>query len=203
MCKWCKWVLVLGLSIDSLLVVSLRICRWLFHCWWIFLRRWMFLWRGIRKSGGVDGLVWLDEGGCIDRRFTRACMRAPVLGVLFFLLSQVSQRMGLKMLHHPQNDVSFYRKQRIVLLKTSCRFAENNVSFYWKQRVVLLKTSYRFTENIVSFCGKWRVVLDGRSKSCFEDRVLGSFWGGVAAWKCDSVECCFWNQCKWLLHNGL
>ena len=120
-----------------------------------------------------------------------------------FLLSQVSQRMGLKMLHHPQNDVSFYRKQRIVLLKTSCRFAENNVSFYWKQRVVLLKTSYRFTENIVSFCGKWRVVLDGRSKSCFEDRVLGSFFGGVVAWKCDSVGCCFWNQCKWLLHSGL
>ena len=27
---------------------------------------------------------------------------------LVFLLSQVSQRMGLKILHHPKNDVSFY-----------------------------------------------------------------------------------------------
>ena len=73
---------------------------------------------------------WMRGWLGIGRRFSRARMRAPVLGVLFFLLSQVSQRMGLKMLHHPQNDVSFYRKQRIVLLKTSCRFAENNVSFY-------------------------------------------------------------------------
>ena len=77
-----------------------------------------------------------------------------------FLLSQVSQRMELKILHHPKNDVSFYRKQRVVLLKTSCRFAENNVSFYWKQRVVLLKTSYRFMENNVLFwIGGRKVVL--------------------------------------------
>ena len=193
------------------MVVSLLICRWLFHCWFVdgcfiadeyFFVSECFFERD--SEGWRSGLIELGDGWVLaEGVLTRACMRAPVLGVLFFLLSQVSQRMGLKMLHHPQNDVSFYRKQRIVLLKTSCRFAENNVSFYWKQRVVLLKTSYRFTENIVSFCGKWRVVLDGRSKSCFEDRVLGSFWGGVAAWKCDSVECCFWNQCKWLLHNGL
>ena len=153
---------------------------------------------------GWGGLIGWGDGWVLAERcsYARVYARSRTRSFVF-LLSQVSQRMGLKMLHHPQNDVSFYRKQRIVLLKTSCRFAENNVSFYWKQRVVLLKTSYRFTENIVSFCGKWRVVLDGRSKSCFEDRVLGSFFGGVVAWKCDSVGCCFWNQCKWLLHSGL
>ncbi len=36
-------------------------------------------------------------------------------------------------------------------------------------------------ESDVSFYRKQRVVLDWRSKSCFEDGVLGSFWGGVAA----------------------
>ena len=47
--------------------------------------------------------------------------------------------------------------------------------------MVLLKTTCRFTENNVSFCGKQRVVLDWRSKSCFEDGVLGIFGGGVVA----------------------
>ena len=41
-------------------------------------------------------------------------------------------------------DVSFYRKQRVVLLKTTCRFTENNVSFCGKQRVVLWKTTCCF-----------------------------------------------------------
>ena len=167
MCKWCKWVLVLGLSIDSLLVVSLRICRWLFHCWWIFLRRWMFLWRGIRKSGGVDGLVWLDEGGCIDRRFTRACMRAPVLGVLFFCCHKCHSGWNWEYFIIPktthrfiESDVWFCWKQRVVLLKTTCRFTENNVSFYWKHRIVLLKTSYRFVESDGLFwMGGRKVVL--------------------------------------------
>ena len=72
----------------------------------------------------------------------------------------------------------------------------------WKY-FIIPKTTCRFIENNVSFCGKWRVVLDWRSKSCFEDGVLGIFGGGVAAWKCDSEGCCFWNQCKRLLHNGL
>ena len=40
-----------------------------------------------------------------------------------------------------KTDVSFYWKQRVVLLKTTCRFVENNVSFCWKQRIVLLKTT--------------------------------------------------------------
>ena len=35
--------------------------------------------------------------------------------------------------------------------KTTYRFAENNVSFCRKQRIVLLKTTYRFVENNVSF----------------------------------------------------
>ena len=52
---------------------------------------------------------------------------------------------------------------------------------YTKQRVVLWKVTGCFMENNVSFCGKQRVVLDWRSKSCFEDGVLGIFWGGVVA----------------------
>ena len=70
--------------------------------------------------------------GVLARVYARSRTRSFV-----FLLSQVSQWMGLKILHHPQNDVSF--------------------------------------------CGKQRVVLDWRSKSCFEDGVLGCFWGGIAA----------------------
>ena len=35
-----------------------------------------------------------------------------------------------------KTDVSFYRKQRVVLLKTTCRFVENNVLFFLKWRVV-------------------------------------------------------------------
>ena len=148
---------------------------WLFHCWWIFLRRWMFLWGGAK--GWRSGLVWFDwvRGwlGIGGRCSSRALMRAPVLGVLFFAVTSVTAD-GIE-------NTSSSQKRRIVLLKTTCHFIENNVLF----------------------CGKWRVVLDWRSKGCFEDGVLGSFWGGVAAWKCDSAECCFWNQCKWLLHNEL
>ena len=58
---------------------------------------------------------WLGIGEGV---LTRASMRAPVLGVLFFLLSQVSQRMELKKLHHPK--------------KTTCRFVERDVSFCGK-----------------------------------------------------------------------
>ena len=32
-------------------------------------------------------------------------------------------------------------------MKTTCRFDENNVSFYEKQRVLLMKTTYRFMKN--------------------------------------------------------
>ena len=154
------------------------ICRWLFHCWWIFLRRWMFFLRGIRKGRGVDGLVWLDEGmvGDWPKMFARACMRAPVLRVLFFCCHKCHSGWGWKY---------------FIIPKTTCCFMESDVSFYGKQRVVLWKVTGCFMENNVSFCGKQRVVLDWRSKSCFEDGVLGIFWGGVVAWKCDSEGCCF------------
>ena len=95
------------------------ICCWLFHCWWIFLRKWMFFWRGIRKSGGVDGLIWFDwMRGWLD--IGRRCSYARVYArsrtrSFVFLLSQVSQRMGLKMLHHQKNNISFYWKRRVVL----------------------------------------------------------------------------------------
>ena len=46
-----------------------------------------------------------------------------------------------------KNNVSFWKKQRIVLKKTTCRFEKNNVSFWKKQRVVLEKTTCRFNDN--------------------------------------------------------
>ena len=151
----------------------------------------MFFWgEGMRKGGEVDWLVWLSEGmvGYWPKVFLRAGMRAPVLGVLFFCCHKCH---------------SGWNWKYFIIPKTTYRFTKNIVSFCWKQRVVLWKVTCRFIENNVSFCGKWRVVLDLRSKSCFEDGVLGIFWGGVVAWKCDSEGCCFWNQCKRLLHNVL
>ena len=38
-----------------------------------------------------------------------------------------------------ESDVSFYGKQRVVLLKTTCRFAENNVLFLIGGRKVVLR----------------------------------------------------------------
>ena len=38
-----------------------------------------------------------------------------------------------------ESDVSFYRKQRVVLLKTTCRFVENNVLFWIGGRKVVLR----------------------------------------------------------------
>ena len=49
-------------------------------------------------------------------------------------------------------------------MKTTCRFVENNVSFYRKQRVVLMKTTCRFVENNVSFYRKQRVVCGSMSE---------------------------------------
>ena len=61
--------------------------------------------------------------------FTRARMRALVLGVLFFAVTSVTAD-GIE-------NASSPKKQHIVLLKTTCRFIENNVLFYRKHRVVL------------------------------------------------------------------
>ena len=72
--------------------------------------------------------------GVRARAYARSRTRSFV-----FLLSQVSQRMELKILHHPQNDVSFYRKQRIVLLKTTCRFVESDGLFWIGGRKVRLR----------------------------------------------------------------
>ena len=166
-----------GFGVESWFVVGCFIADEYF-----FVGECFYEGRGRGRVGKWIGWFdWMRGWLGIGRRFSRACMRAPVLGVLIFCCHKCHSGWGWKYFIIPQNYVSFYRK--------------------W--RVVLLKTTYRFTENNVSFCGKWRVVLDWRSKSCFEDGVLGSFWGGVAAWKCDSVGSCFWNQCKWLLHNGL
>ena len=155
----------LGLSLDSLLVVSLRICRWLFHCWWIFLRRWIFFWgEGMRKGGEVDWLVWLSEGmvGYWPKVFLRACMRDPVLGVLFFCCHKCHSGWGWKYFitkkttyRFTENDVLFYGKWRVVLWKTTCRFVESDGLFYGKQRVVLWKTTCCFRLEIEKLFWGW------------------------------------------------
>ena len=152
MCKWCKWVLVWGLSLDSLLVVSLLICRWLFHCWWIFLRRWMFL--GFEFGRMEEWFDWMrGMVGYWPKVFIRARVCAlPYLGVLFFAVTSVTAD-GIE-------NASSPKKQHIVLLKTTCRFIENNVSFYRKQRIVLWKVTCRFIGNNVLFwIGGRKVVL--------------------------------------------
>ena len=148
-----SWFVVGCFIADLSMAVSLLI---------IFLRRWMFLWRGIRKGGRVDWLVWLDEGKVWSwpKVFARACLRAPVLGFCFFAVTSVTAD-GVE-------NTSSSQKRRVVLLKTSYRFAENNVSFYRKRRVVLLKTTCCFVESDGLFwIGGRKVVL----------RTV--FWGGL------------------------
>ena len=142
-----------------------------FWCWvliryWLFLC-WMFLGIEFGKVGEWIGMIgWVDwddwEGGWGDAgraggrcAYARAYARSRTRSFVF-LLSQVSQRMGLRILHYFKNDVWFYGKWRVVLWKVTCRFVESDVLFWI-----------------------------GGSKSCFEDGVLVCFWGGVAAWKCD------------------
>ena len=149
MCKWCKWVLVWGWVL---------IRCWLFHCGFVdgcfiadeyfFVGECFFEGDSEGWRSGWIGLIGWGGWLGIGRRcsYARAYARSRTRSFVF-LLSQVSQRMGLKILHHPKYDVSFYWKPRVVLLKTSYRFAENNVSFYRKRRIVLLKTTCRFVES--------------------------------------------------------
>ena len=89
---------------------------------WIGWLDWMRGWLGIGRRGSLARVYALSR--------TRSFV---------FLLSQVSQRMGLKILHHPKNDVSFYRKPRIVLWKTTCRFVEGDGLFWIGGRKVVLR----------------------------------------------------------------
>ena len=132
------------------------ICCWLFHCWWIFLRRWMFLWRGIRKSGGLDGLVWFDwmRGWLgIGRRcsYARAYARSRTRSFVF-LLSQVSQWMEWKTYftlkttgRFVKSDRLFYEKWRVVLWKVTGCFMKSDVLFWiWGRKVVLRMVFWGF-----------------------------------------------------------
>ena len=115
----------------------------------------------VRKGAEFDLIEWGDGLGLTEGVLTRACMRALVLGVLFFCCHKCHSGWNWKYFIIPkttyrfmESDVSFYRKQRVVLLKTSYRFIENIVSFYRKQRVVLWKVTGCFVESNVLFCGK-------------------------------------------------
>ena len=55
-----------------------------------------------KDERGAD-VVETGDGVVFACAYARSSTRSFV-----FLLSQVSQRMGLKILHHPKNDVSFY-----------------------------------------------------------------------------------------------
>ena len=114
------------------------------------------------SEGWRSGLIELGDGWVLaEGVLTRACIRAPVLGVLFFCCHKCHNGWGWKCFITP---------------KTTCRFIESDVWFCWKQRVVLLKTTYHFTENIVSFYWKQRVVL-WKVTGCFRLEVEKLFWG--------------------------
>ena len=172
MCKWCKWVLVWG---------------------WVLIRCWLF------HCGFVDGCFIADEyffvGECFFEGDSEG-WRSGWIGLIGWGgWLGIGRRCSYARVYARSRPTSFvfcchkchsgWSWKYFIIPKTTYRFTENHVSFCWKQRIVLLKTSCRFMENNVLFCGKWRVVLNLRSKSCFEDGVLGSFWGGVAVWKCD------------------
>ena len=55
-----------------------------------------------------------------------------------------------------KNDVWFWWKRRVVLVKTTCCFSENDVLFWGKRRVVLVKMTCCFGENDVWFSMKGR-----------------------------------------------
>ena len=157
---------------------------WLFHCGFVdgcfiadeyfFASECFFEGRGFGRVGRWIGWFdWMRGWLGIGRRcsYARAYARSRTRSFVF-LLSQVSQRMRSKILHHPQKDVSFYRKWRVVLLKTTCRFTENNVSFYWKQRVVLWKVTCCFGLEVEKLFWGW----------CF-GKFLG--WSSsVKVWQC-------------------
>ena len=56
--------------------------------------------------------------------------------------------------------------QHFLIPQNNVSFVENNVSFYWKRRVVLLKTTCRFIENNVSFCAGQRLIVSHRCDTC-------------------------------------
>ncbi len=74
------------------------------------------------------------------------------------------------------NNVSFFFKQRVVFLQTTCRFPSNNVSYSLKQRVVFSQTTCRFLSSAMSkFINSYlrllygivgcSAVIEGRSNS--------------------------------------
>ena len=63
-----------------------------------------------------------------------------------------------------KNNVSFYEKRRVILLKTTCRFVENDVSF---------------VENNVSFVGLGRNGRNEGKKVRREVRKREEKWGRV------------------------
>ena len=62
------------------------------------------------EFGGLGRVTFKNMILCWPKMYYARAYARYHTGVLFFLLSQVSQRMELKILHHPKNDVSFYGK---------------------------------------------------------------------------------------------
>ena len=98
MCKWCKWVLVLG--------------DW---------------------EGDWDGVVLAVLAEVVFTRVRARVCAFSYIGVLFFCCHKCHSEWNWKYF--------ITKKQHIVLLKTTYRFMESDVSFYRKQPVVLRKTT--------------------------------------------------------------
>ena len=117
------------------------------------------------SSGWVDWFDWVRGWLGIGRRCSYARVYARSRTRSFdFCCHKCHSGWGWKYFIIPQNDVSFYRKWRVVLLKTTCRFVESDGSFY----------------------EKWRVVLGWRLKMLFWGWCLGDFWGwssSVKVWQ--------------------
>ena len=92
------------------------------------------------RSGWVGLIGWGDGWVLAEGVPTRARMRALVLGVLFFCCHKC---------HSGWNWKYFITK------KTTYRFAENNVSFYRKHRIVLWKTTCRFWLEVEKLFWGW------------------------------------------------
>ena len=126
-----------------------------------------------------DLIGWGDGWILAEGVLTRAFMRAPVLGVLFFCCHKCHSGWGWKCFitkkttyRFTENDVLFYGKWRVVLWKTTCRFVESDGLFYGKQPVVLWKVTCCFWLEVEKLFWGW----------CF-----GDFWGwssSVKVWQC-------------------
>ena len=116
--------------------------------------------------------------------------RARTTRVLFFCCHKCHSRWSWQHFLIPKNNVSFCRKQRVILLKTTCRFVENNVSFYWKQRVVLCRIK---TDCFSPLWHLWQQKDENSCTACARES-LSEKWRWNAKQCCTKVSKLFWGE---------